>query len=231
MNLTFSKIIYVIGGFCSLLFIFHNDSLQRKIIRDGAYDYTVYVAIDKNIKTSNLKTYFWYRSGKVQSTVGGIGGAVLHKGFSKYYRNKQLVEQGTFYFGLKDGTWKSWYDNGTIEKKITYRKGIAHGSYYTYDTIGNIKTKGHYSNGEKSGTWIIYSTINDTVRYKKGKVFIKKERDSLKPTVLKRAFLWVKQKIGKKKDSLKIKESPDEILKEKPKEKRQKLSQERKHPF
>ncbi|MEP0266063.1 hypothetical protein [Dokdonia sp.] len=182
---------------------FGKESIQRKIIRDGAYDYVIYVSVGKSIKINNLKTYFWYRSGEIKNTIGGIGGDVLHEEFNKYYSNKQLAEQGNFYYGLKDGIWKSWYDNGNVEKVISYHKGVAQGNYYAYDTSGIIKAKGHYSKGKKSGTWITYDAVSDTIKYKKGEVFIKKEKDTLKPSLFKKVSLWIQQKTSKKKDSLK----------------------------
>ncbi len=202
MNVIFSKIIYIYGCVFIVLLPFGKDIIQRKIIRDNSYDYVIYVSVNKSPKINDLKTYFWYRSGEIKNTTGGVGGDVLHKEYAKYYNNKQLAEQGHFYYGLKDGTWKSWHDNGTVEKVISYYKGIAQGDYYTYDSSGSIMTKGKYSRGRKVGTWITYSAINDTINYKRGEVIVKKEKDTLKPSFLKKASLWIQQKIHKKKDSL-----------------------------
>jgi len=222
MNVLFSKTIYVYSCLFLLLSSFYGDTVQRKIIRDGSYDYVIYVSVDKSIKINNLKTYFWYRSGKINNSIGGVSGNVLHKEFNKYYSNKQLAEQGFFNYGLKDGTWKSWYNTGAIRSVISYRKGVAQGTYYTYNPSGTIKIKGHYSNGKKSGTWITYDTINDTIHYKKGEIHIKKEKDTLKPSFFKKVSLWIQEKTRKKEDSStidkEVQEIEDEIKREKKKE-------------
>ncbi len=195
-----------IGAILLLSIVVTKETIQRKILRTADGDCIIYVAVDASVKTNTLKTYFWYRSGEIHHSTGGIGGDVLHKEYIKYYNDRQLAEQGQFYYGLKDGLWKSWYPNGAIATVINYQKGVINGKYLEYDISGNLITRGIYRNGLKSGKWIDYKNEGDTLSYKKGAIVKEKIKDSSdtirKPfAVVKKWSGWIKRKLSRKKDS------------------------------
>ncbi len=206
MHLLYSKCLLLI----SLLFVIPpKKGLQRKLINSKEGDYIIYVSIDTDIKPKKNMTYFWYKSGSVHQATGGIGGSLLHKDYLKYFKNQQLAESGKFYYGRKDGLWKSWHPNGRLSEVFHYQKGKLQGKYIAYDSVGKILRTGKYRNGLKSSTWIDYRGVSDTVHYKNGIIKEKPvQRDnpdsltSKKNNFLKRWSSSAKQKRALKKTNL-----------------------------
>ena len=190
---------------------FINDTLQKKIIRTKDYDLHFFVSL-KQKKTTKDRTYFWFKSGEVHHSFGDAGGPLLHEAFLKYYRGNTLAEKGMLSYGLKVGTWKSWYASGHLKEIVDYKDGQKSGEYKAFNDSGALVTKGKYSKGFKEGVWIDY-TKSDTTWHKKGKVYkehprvIKKRLDSIegKESFFKRLF--------KKKDSKKVKQKKPSFFK------------------
>ena len=202
------KNIMCFGVLWLMLFSSSSTDIQRKIISNDEGHFMFYVAVGKEIKTHHLRTYFWYRSGAIHHSTGGVGGEVLHGEYLKYFDNQQLAEKGEFYYGLKDGVWKSWHPNGHIAELFIYKKGMLDGRHLAYNTEGKLIANGKYHNGLKSGKWIDYKGEGDTLFYKKGFQIKKAKTDSLdtlkrKPFgFVKRWSSWTKHKLSSKKDSL-----------------------------
>ncbi len=156
-----------IGILILVLFIclaFSSD-LQKKIVRQGAFDIECYIAL-KEINTFNTnKIYYWYKSGEIHQSQSNIGGNVLHNTFIKYYRSNQLAEKGDFNYGLKTDVWKSWHENGQLKLQEYWNNGYKDGDVTKYDVDGNLILKGKYKNNLKVGQWINYKT-KDTTYYK-----------------------------------------------------------------
>lgn len=171
---------------------------QKRIINDQDYDYEFFITRKKIKKPSFGKTYYWYKSRQIHTSVSDIGGALLTGEYHKYYKSKQLAEKGTFSKGLKDGIWKNWQENGNLTKVERWKKGTLHGLCTTYNLKGEKVSEGKFKNGRKHGTWIDYIT-KDTIRYKKGKILPKKLKDTTKrEPFLKRLFKRKKKKSSKK---------------------------------
>ena len=182
---------------------FINETLQKKIIRTKDYDFHFFVSL-KEKKTTKDRMYFWFKSGEVHHSFGDAGGLLLHDTFLKYYRGNILAEKGILNYGLKVGTWKSWYENGHLKEIVDYKGGQKSGVYEAFSDKGMLVVKGKYSNGIKDGVWIDFIK-KDTIWHKKGKEYsenprvLKKRQDSIagKQPFFKRLF--------KKKDSKKVK--------------------------
>ena len=152
---------------------------QKRIINTHDFDYEFYVSSEK-VKNPKLgKTYFWYRSGEIHQSSADIGGSALVDEFTKQYKSKQLAEKGSFNDGLKDGTWKSWYENGTLSHIEHWKSGRKHGDFISYNKNGEKIAEGTYRNHQKHGTWIQHVS-KDTLRYNKGVIVPKKEKDTIK---------------------------------------------------
>jgi len=75
-------------------------------------------------KTKPSLFYYWYSANLIHSTQGGFSGTLLNGQYNEYYLNKNLLEQGTFKNGLKDGAWKTWNEDGTLDKAATWKDGV-----------------------------------------------------------------------------------------------------------
>ncbi len=189
-----------------LCFAFSTD-IQRKVIRYNGFDIECYVALKRQSSFNKSKIYYWFKSGEIHNSVSASGGLVLHKQYSKYYRGKQLAEQGGFSYGLKVGQWRSWYRNGQLKNHEQWVDGYKSGPFKAYDSLGNLVKKGNYRNNLKSGYWIDY-VKKDTIYHKhnfefeeRPKTLVERwlrKRDSLEKIQIKADRL-----INRKNDSIK----------------------------
>lgn len=183
-----------------ICFAFSN--VQKRIVRENGFDIECFISLKKTNHFNDNKTYYWFKSGRIHNSLANAGGYVLHETCSKYYRSKQIAEQGQFNFGLKNGLWKSWYENGNLKTQEIWNNGYLNGVYKAYNVDGEIILQGKYKNNSKAGMWVDYKA-KDTIYYKNDATF--KE----KPKGLLERFL-------RKKDSLeKVKIKADRIVKRK----------------
>ncbi len=192
-------------SFSFLLLLFSNvapsdNEVQKKVLRSGQYDIECYVSLKEGPSFKEDKLYHWFKSGEIHTSRYGAGGPVLHKTYSKFHKSNQLVEQGDFFYGLKDGVWKTWSRDGQLKKTLEWHKGEKSGDFVSYDSSGNIIEKGRFRKNQKIGTWVNLKT-KDTIVYKKGEVFVKEEKPK-KEGFFKRLF---KKKEGKDKKKKKEK--------------------------
>jgi hypothetical protein len=90
-------------------------------------DKTVVAELDEAGTRTSVKStlfYFWYAANTIHSTQGGFSGTLLDGGYTEYYLNKNLKEQGSFKRGLKNGTWKNWNEDGTLIQTIIWKNGL-----------------------------------------------------------------------------------------------------------
>lgn len=146
------------------------ENIQRKILRQDGFDIECYVYIknDKKLKAGNI--YSWYKSQKIHETRGQSGGNLLHGEFRKYNRQDQLVEFGSFHYGLKEGIWREWYPSGILKRRSMYRKGYRQGKEMVFDQEGKIILEGKFSKNKKVGKWINFNS-NDTLFYKNDSIY------------------------------------------------------------
>lgn len=77
----------------------------------------------KKIHTKVNKTYYWVKSKSIFNTQASYQGVLLHGKYIKTYKTNQLKEEGEFYYGLKNKTWKYWNKLGELIKIEKWRKG------------------------------------------------------------------------------------------------------------
>ncbi len=108
-------------------------------------------------------------------------GVVLHGPYKRYI-GEQLIEEGLFYKGTKNGRWTTYNGNDVLMSKIKYYRGwpkesqvrfyddkhmklrevvpIVHGkkegSYYYFHENGTVAVSGEYDDGVKVGKWTEY---------------------------------------------------------------------------
>jgi len=150
--------------------------LQKKKIQTTTYKEDCTVVL-KKVNPSLNSTYFWYKSNEIHQSKGDYSGDLLQGNYVRHYITNELAEKGNFSYGLKKGEWKSWFKNGKLKTIAHWKNGELSGKYFLHNDSGELLLKGKYSRGERSGEWIDY-VKKDTIRYKKGVVFIKKVKDT-----------------------------------------------------
>ena len=134
---------------------------------------------------------YYQRSGRVTSSIikDEDKGLLLH-GPYKRYQNGELVEEGFYYAGMKDGRWErydanfmlvdktNWHRGVPAESKLTYydsthRKikeiipieyGKVKGTYFAFHENGLLAEEGKYENGVKVGRWTEFYPISPSGR-------------------------------------------------------------------
>lgn len=195
-----------------LLCVSFSSDLQRKVIRNNGFDIECYVSPKKLKSFNNNKTYYWFKSGEIHQSLSSSGGYVLHNNYSKYYRSKQLVEQGAFSYGLKIGDWKTWHKNGKIQVVEKWIDGHKNGPFKVFDSLGKLIIKGTYKNSLKTGYWIDYEKM-DTTYHKNNDIFkerpknlverMLRKKDSLEKNQIKHERIVTKRNDSIKKIKLK----------------------------
>lgn len=150
-------------------------------------DYTVKASIvsqNKKINIDRSITYFWYSSNKIQETMGGVDGKMLHGLYSSFYLNGNLKEKGIFKAGVKNGEWTTWYENGKIKEIITWKKGMRSKTALYYNDEGELASSAGYKKGKLNGYQLLYKNgvVQEKKKYKNGneviaKVKTKKEKE------------------------------------------------------
>lgn len=190
-------------------------AFNKKVISDTHYKEQFYIT-EKEPKAKSNVFYYWYKSQKVHSSQNDYSGAVLDGLYTKYYYSNQLAEKGNYNNGVKVGTWKSWYKNGQLATTEKWNQGKLTGKQVVFDSIGNILSQGAYTKGKRSGKWI-YPQSGDTIYYKKGERKLKVKKDTSQPGFFQRMF--------KKKDNLKAKDTAKKKIASKKISKKKKTTQ------
>jgi antitoxin component YwqK of YwqJK toxin-antitoxin module len=102
----------------------------------------------KKVKYLPAYTYWWYKSNTILRTTGGADGRLLNGEYVCFYPDNNLKEKGSFFKGVKDKLWISWYSNGKISEQVTWKKGVINGERFIYDKDGKILLKERYVNGK-----------------------------------------------------------------------------------
>ena len=170
-------------------------SMIKAYTKLGSGDRTVveefYILKDNNVAKPlpHIREVFRYyqRTGRVTSSIvkDEDKGLLLH-GPYKRYQNGDLVEEGYYYAGMKDGRWEKydanfmltdkthWYRGAPAESRLSYydsthRKikeivpveyGKVKGTYSAFYENGLLAEEGKYDNGVKVGRWTEFYSIS-----------------------------------------------------------------------
>ena len=134
---------------------------------------------------------YYQRSGRVTSSIiRNEGDGLLLHGPYKRYQNGDLLEEGYYYAGMKDGRWEKydanfmlldkshWHQGVPAESRLSYydsthRKikevlpieyGKLNGTYMAFHENGLLAVEGKYDNGVKVGRWTEFYPINPSGR-------------------------------------------------------------------
>lgn len=165
-------------------------AVEKQIVRRGSGSrmrYTELYTSKKNDQQPNpyVRNVFWFEA-KRQRVVEALArdrdrNLLLH-GPYKEFLGEQLIEEGYYYLGTKNGRWITYGTDGTVLSKSTYNKGFLAnsdityydadstkikevipnwygkqtGDYYIFHEGGTLAVQGQLDNGVKTGKWIEY---------------------------------------------------------------------------
>jgi antitoxin component YwqK of YwqJK toxin-antitoxin module len=138
------------------------------------YQYSV-IFQEITLKTNPHVTYAWQRNGQLRSTRGDFSGNILHGNFQEFDKSGKMMEKGNYYYGAKDGEWKSWNRNGEIIRLEKWDKGFLN-KRQSYE---NSKyTVEHFKLNQLNGRRIIFNNNHKDLveHFRKGKLIVKNKR-------------------------------------------------------
>lgn len=159
-------------------------SLTVKLVSAKIVTETIYINDpDSSLKANVMKsthsirikpdrTYHWYNKNTIQHTDGGYSGRLLHGLYESFYADHNLLTQGKFDHGLKDGLWISWFRNGKIKERIHFNQGELNGCQELFDSTGHLRMRIYYHNNLRAGKTTIFSQDrpDSVIHYKKGHI-------------------------------------------------------------
>lgn len=134
---------------------------------------------------------YFQRSGRVTSSIiKDEGTGLLLHGPYKRYQNGELMEEGFYYAGMKDGRWEKYDTHFMLLDKTRWTKGVPaesrltfydsthrkikeiipieygkiKGTYMAFHENGLLAEEGKYDNGVKVGRWTEFYPINPSGR-------------------------------------------------------------------
>lgn len=158
-------------------------AVQAQTVRLGTETgYVVANLSEKPVRSPYFdRHYHWVRAQSLHITQGGVGGTALHGSYQAYHPNGQLLEEGQFDRGLKNGTWKKWAQDGLLTQVEKWKYGRLHGITQRYSDQGELL---------------------EEARYRKGKLVVKKEKKDRKRLFRKMEKIEKEEKV--KRSKLKI---------------------------
>ncbi|WP_338874281.1 hypothetical protein WBJ53_01515 [Spirosoma sp. SC4-14] len=134
---------------------------------------------------------YYQRSGRVTSSIiRDEGSGLLLHGPYKRYQNGNLIEEGYYYAGMKDGRWEKYDSHFILLDKTRWQKGVPaesrltfydsthrkikeivpieygkiKGTYMAFYENGLLAEEGKYDNGIKIGRWTEFYPISPSGR-------------------------------------------------------------------
>lgn len=79
----------------------------------------------------------------------------------RYYKTKQLAEEGEFLNGKKTGSWRTYHSNGKPESEINYSNDRANGFARFFNNDGKLIAEGVLNAGDFTGKYTIYDEFGN----------------------------------------------------------------------
>ena len=81
-----------------------------------------------------------------------------------------ILEQGEYYLGLRDGAWTFYHPIGYPKEIVSYIAGQKHGLWVTLDNNGQLLERAYFYNDDRNGAYIMYnrSRIKEEHTYRDG---------------------------------------------------------------
>ncbi len=132
-----------------------------------------------NYKPSKEDTIiiFKHYNGKPLTKTSYIYG-IKHGSYKSYYFDGKLEAEGAYVNGTQNGAWTWYFENGKPNLKVTYVLGSLDGEYVRYYKNGQIEDSNFYELDDPVGTWKSYyedGVLNVKTSYLHGKLHGRKE--------------------------------------------------------
>lgn len=114
------------------------ESRSVSIESDSTKIYTSILLKPSKYELKNNLQYHWYSNDLLGANYGGFNGYLLNGYYKKLNLKGNLIEQGSFSDGLKDGVWKYWYANGNLKRLEKWVKGVKKSNVEDYDIDGKL---------------------------------------------------------------------------------------------
>lgn len=114
------------------------ESRSVSIVSDSVKIYADISLLPYKKELKNNLQYHWYTTDYFGVNYGGFNGYLLSGNYKKVSFNGNLLVQGEFSNGLKDGIWKYWYPNGNLKRVETWSKGVVRSNILEYNNEGVI---------------------------------------------------------------------------------------------
>jgi hypothetical protein len=154
-------------------------ALNRVTLNRGDTTYQFYAVKPlSRIKFDQNKNYSWFVKDTILITQSGYDGKLLHGEFKVFHPNKNIIEEGVYKNGLKEGLWRLWYANGTLKQTVHWSKGIVDGKFEEFDQGGKKIRSGFYRNNLFTGHIYVYlqNGSSQKIYYQNGKLVVEKEK-------------------------------------------------------
>lgn len=108
-------------------------------IDDPSGEVRFFISDRKLRNCSDDLTYYWYSGKSIHSLRGAYSGYLLNGLYElREFVYGRMIERGTFRYGLKHGTWYSWYHDGQLKEVCEWKNGIRNGKMKMYDHGGKL---------------------------------------------------------------------------------------------
>ncbi len=146
-------------------------SLNRQLIKKKDTVYRFYAVLpDHPVRLYPDRTYYWFHSDTILTTVGGYDGRLLDGTYTVFYPDRNLAIAGEFVDGLRNGEWRSWYPGGVLRSIMHWREGLESGPFIEFSKEGRKLREGQYKKGLLYGKVRQYTDDGQyqTIAYKNG---------------------------------------------------------------
>ena len=153
----------------------HCQEYERVIVINDS-TYFLSTTNKSEMKTKDTLSYYWLHNQTIGRTQGSYFGKLLDRKFYCINQDGNLILEGEFEDGIKNGSWKKWNKSGELVEELNYQDGLLEGSAFR---VVNDSTRHNfeYKRGLLNGKY--FEIVNDEVKrvlsYRKGK--IKKDKN------------------------------------------------------
>lgn len=107
------------------------------VLENSRADFYVYM-LPKKQNFDNSKYYYSYYNSKILTTKGAIAGKALHGKYKEMSFEGNLLANGEYVNGLKDGYWTFYNNQGNLTSDLTYKCGDTLTVVNFYDNNGKV---------------------------------------------------------------------------------------------
>lgn len=117
---------------------------------------------DRNVTNEKGRQGVWKAYARTRTLLWAVTykNGIKNGVYTLYYStNGAAREEGSYYWGTKDGEVKKYFINGELKEEGSYKVGKRSGKWITYNkSSGEKRSEGEYEANRKIGTWTFYNS-------------------------------------------------------------------------